>query len=95
VNERERLFQRFDRVQKIENPICVAVAFAGLACFFLYMLVVEHVITDWWFTPWCISFVLAKFVFALWSARLARAMKALAAEEKIPAAHVRRSRRAA
>jgi hypothetical protein len=94
VNERERLFQRFDRVQKLENSVCLAVGIIVFVFVRLYKVFFGQLLDGpSWIIPVIVVPVLAKFAFALWSARLARAMKVLAAEEKIPAARVTQTRR--
>lgn len=94
MNERERLFQRFDRVQKLENSVCIAIGIVVLVFVRLYKLFVGRILEGpLWIIPVLLVPLLAKFAFALWSARLARAMKVLAAEERIPAARATQTRR--
>ena len=66
MNERERLFQRFDRVQKLENSVCVAIGIVVWGFVRLYRLFVGPVLEGpTWIIPVMVVPLLAKFAFAL------------------------------
>lgn len=94
MNERDRLFRRFDRIQKLDNPVSALTAVGVSVIYLGYRLIADHVFaTEWLFTRFFIAFVFAKLVFALWSARLASAMQALGKESLIPVARATQVRR--
>ena len=87
MNERERLFQQFDRVQKLENPICLTLGGVVLVFVRVYKLFAGPVLEGpSWIIPVIAVPLLAKFVFALLSARIAGKLRALPAAESIRSA---------